>query len=144
MEKPDLRYGDALVVVDVQNDFLPGGRLAVPGGDEVVPVLNVYLAAFAARALPVYATRDWHSVDHCSFRERGGPWPPHCVAGSDGAQFSPRLDLPDYAAIRCRFARSMKHRATRYAGRRRCASLPLPSTAKSLHTTPDPLPTPRK
>lgn len=99
MEKPDLRYGDALVVVDVQNDFLPGGHLAVPGGDEVVPVLIRYVAAFAARALPVYATRDWHTVDHCSFRERGGPWPPHCVAGSDGAQFPPGLDLPGYAVI---------------------------------------------
>jgi nicotinamidase/pyrazinamidase len=86
--------GDALLVVDAQLDFLPGGRLAVPGGDAVVPVLNAYIAAFVRRGLPVFATRDWHPPDHCSFGERGGPWPPHCVAHSDGARFAPLLDLP--------------------------------------------------
>jgi nicotinamidase/pyrazinamidase len=98
-ERVTLRHGDALIVVDVQNDFLPGGRLAVPRGDEVVPALNRYLAAFDARALPVYATRDWHPVNHCSFRARGGPWPPHCIAGSDGAQFAPGLALSAHADI---------------------------------------------
>lgn len=88
------RDGDALIVVDVQNDFLPGGRLAVPDGDAVVPVLNHYLALFAERGLPVFATRDWHTADHCSFREQGGPWPLHCVAGSDGAAFAAGLQLP--------------------------------------------------
>jgi len=86
--------GDALLIVDAQVDFLPGGRLAVPAGDEVVPVLNAYLRAFGRRGLPVFATRDWHPPDHCSFREHGGPWPPHCVAHSDGARFAPLLDLP--------------------------------------------------
>ena len=86
--------GDALLIVDAQIDFLPGGRLAVPAGDEVVPVLNAYLRAFGRRGLPVFATRDWHPPDHCSFREHGGPWPPHCVAHSDGARFAPLLDLP--------------------------------------------------
>jgi nicotinamidase/pyrazinamidase len=98
-ERPALRHGDALIVVDVQNDFLPGGRLAVPEGDKVVPALNRYLAAFVAHALPVYATRDWHPVNHCSFKVQGGPWPPHCIAGSNGAQFPPGLDLPHYATI---------------------------------------------
>lgn len=91
--------GDALVLVDVQCDFLPGGRLAVPHGDEVVPALNRYIAVFRALTLPIVATRDWHPPDHCSFRERGGPWPPHCVAGSDGARFAPLLDLPCEAHI---------------------------------------------
>ena len=86
--------GDALLIVDAQIDFLPGGRLAVSAGDEVVPVLNAYLRAFGRRGLPVFATRDWHPPDHCSFREHGGPWPPHCVAHSDGARFAPLLDLP--------------------------------------------------
>ena len=93
-ERIELQNGDALIVVDVQNDFLPGGSLAVPHGDEVVTGLNRYLAAFAARELPVYATRDWHPPDHCSFRARGGPWPPHCVAETRGAQFAGNLQFP--------------------------------------------------
>ena len=70
--------GDALIVVDVQNDFLPGGALAVPDGDAVIAVLNQWIAAFETAGLPVFFTRDWHPADHCSFRARGGPWPPHC------------------------------------------------------------------
>src|SRR5207253_1700376 len=65
-----LRPGDGLIVVDVQNDFLPGGSLAVAGGDEVVPPLNAYLAAFARAGLPIFATRDWHPPNHRSFRAR--------------------------------------------------------------------------
>lgn len=90
----DLQAGDALLLVDVQNDFLPGGALGVPHGDEIVPVLNRYAAAFYARGLPVFATRDWHPPDHCSFREQGGAWPAHCVAGSKGAEFHPDFHLP--------------------------------------------------
>ncbi|MBI3938058.1 MAG: isochorismatase family protein [Betaproteobacteria bacterium] len=94
-----LGSGDALLVVDVQYDFLPGGRLAVPEGDGVVAPLNRYIAAFTARRLPVYASRDWHPENHCSFRARGGPWPQHCVAGSDGAQFAAGLALPPGAVV---------------------------------------------
>ena len=94
-----IKKGDALIVVDVQNDFLPGGSLAVPEGDRVVPVLNRYLDTFAARALPIYATRDWHPGNHCSFKAQGGPWPPHCVAGSPGASFAPGLKLPAQTTI---------------------------------------------
>jgi nicotinamidase/pyrazinamidase len=86
--------GDALIVVDVQDDFLPGGRLPVPAGDEVVPALNRWLAAFSTAKLPVFATRDWHPPGHCSFRERGGPWPAHCVVGTPGARFAAGLELP--------------------------------------------------
>jgi len=91
--------GDALIVVDVQNDFLPGGSLAVPGGDEVVPELNHYIAAFQAKRLPIFATRDWHPPNHCSFKAYGGPWPPHCVAGTRGAAFAPGLKLPASTAV---------------------------------------------
>jgi nicotinamidase/pyrazinamidase len=91
--------GDALLIVDVQNDFLPGGNLAVSHGDEVVPILNRYLQIFVEHRLPVYATRDWHPQKHCSFREQGGPWPPHCVANSLGAQFAAMLRLPPAAVI---------------------------------------------
>jgi nicotinamidase/pyrazinamidase len=93
-ESIELQYGDALIVVDVQNDFLPGGSLAVPDGDAVVPLLNRYLAEFSVRELPVYATRDWHPANHCSFKAQGGPWPPHCVAESPGAQFAALLRFP--------------------------------------------------
>jgi len=86
--------GDALVLVDVQNDFLPGGALAVVEGNQVVPPLNRCVTLFTNRGLPVYATRDWHPPDHCSFVAQGGPWPPHCVAGSHGAAFAPSLHLP--------------------------------------------------
>lgn len=95
----DLKAGDALVVVDVQQDFLPGGSLAVSGGDQVVPLLNRLIGAFTDRRLPVFATRDWHPPDHCSFRDRGGPWPPHCGAGTPGAAFPPALGLPESAVI---------------------------------------------
>lgn len=91
--------GDALLIVDVQNDFLPGGSLAVPAGEQVVPVLNRALALFKDRALPVYATRDWHPANHCSFLAQGGIWPPHCIAGSEGAAFAPALALPPGAVV---------------------------------------------
>lgn len=94
-----LQAGDALIMVDVQLDFLPGGSLAVPRGDEVVPALNRYIAVFRGLTLPVVATRDWHPPDHCSFKAQGGPWPPHCVAGSAGAHFATLLDLPCEAHI---------------------------------------------
>lgn len=100
-EKASLRpkRGDALVIVDMQNDFLSGGSLAVPRADEIVPTLNRYLQIFAMQELPVYATRDWHPRNHCSFREQGGPWPPHCIAGTHGAQFAASLKLPPATTI---------------------------------------------
>lgn len=94
-----LKTGDALVVVDVQRDFLPGGSLAVPDGDAVVPVLNEYLRRFESAGLPTIATRDWHPSDHCSFVAQGGTWPPHCVQDSPGAQFAEALQLPDDALL---------------------------------------------
>ena len=95
----DLRAGDALVVVDVQNDFLPGGSLPVAHGDEVVEPLNRTIAEFERARLPIVATRDWHPADHVSFRTRGGPWPSHCVPGTHGAEYAPGLALPSSAVI---------------------------------------------
>lgn len=92
-------HGDALVVIDLQNDFLPGGALGVAGGDEVIPVMGQYLRLFHERSLPIFATRDWHPRDHVSFRERGGPWPPHCVADTVGAAFAPGLRLPPATSV---------------------------------------------
>ena len=95
----EIGTGDALVLVDVQNDFLPGGSLAVPKGDEVIPVLNQWIDAFEERGLPIVATRDWHPSDHCSFRAQGGLWPPHCQADTEGAQLAASLRLPDSASL---------------------------------------------
>jgi len=95
----DLQTGDALIIADVQNDFLPGGALGVPRGDEVVPALNRYAAAFDARGLPIFTSRDWHPPDHCSFRERGGIWPVHCVAGTKGAEFHPDFQPTPSATV---------------------------------------------
>jgi len=70
---------DALIIVDVQKDFLPGGALPVPRGDEVVAPLNEYISLFVSVGQPVFATRDWHPENHVSFKENGGLWPKHCV-----------------------------------------------------------------
>jgi nicotinamidase/pyrazinamidase len=97
MTKPEHAFqpGDALVIVDVQNDFCPGGALPIERGDEVVPVLNRWIAAAVARKAPVYASRDWHPVDHISFTQQGGLWPPHCLQDTQGAQFHSDLHMPD-------------------------------------------------
>jgi nicotinamidase/pyrazinamidase len=94
-----LRPGDALIVVDVQVDFCPGGRLPVEHGDEVVPVLNRWMTAAGEAHIPIYATRDWHPLQHPSFTEFGGPWPVHCVQDSPGARFHPDLKLPAAVVI---------------------------------------------
>ena len=80
---------DALLIVDTQVDFCPGGALAVAEGDQVVPVFNRLSPLFAT----VVATRDWHPANHCSFAPQGGPWPPHCVQSRPGAAYHPDLDL---------------------------------------------------
>ncbi len=85
---------DALIVTDIQIDFLPGGALPVPRGDEVVPVLNEYISLFQSAKAKIFATRDWHPPNHMSFKPFGGPWPMHCVQNSEGAKFHPDLKLP--------------------------------------------------
>jgi nicotinamidase/pyrazinamidase len=90
----DLHSQDALLIVDMQRDFCPGGALPVRDGDRLVPILNRWMATFAQAHCPVFASRDWHPPHHVSFRERGGPWPPHCVQGTPGAAFQPGLALP--------------------------------------------------
>ena len=90
---------DALLIVDLQHDFLPGGSLGVPDGDGVLGPINRLITLFGQQGLPVYASRDWHPDDHCSFAARGGPWPAHCVAGTRGAAFSDALHLPPDAIV---------------------------------------------
>ena len=83
----------------MQRDFCPGGALAVRGGDEVVPTLNRMIAACERFGIPTYYSQDWHPPNHISFRARGGPWPPHCVQGTPGAEFHPGLRVPPDANV---------------------------------------------
>ncbi len=89
----------ALVVVDLQNDFLPGGALGVFEGDQVIPVLNRYIQLALAAGLPIYASRDWHPKVTKHFKEYGGIWPPHCIQGTRSAEFHPDLRLSKDAIV---------------------------------------------
>jgi nicotinamidase/pyrazinamidase len=91
--------GDGLLLVDVQIDFCPGGALPITDGDRVVPILNEWIQAAEAKRVPVYASRDYHPLNHISFAEQGGQWPHHCIQDSAGAKFHPALRLPDSAVI---------------------------------------------
>lgn len=90
---------DALLITDVQNDFLPGGALPVPNGDEVVSILNEFSKRFARAGAYVFASKDWHPPNHCSFKKQGGLWPAHCVQETEGAKFSPLLKLPEGTVV---------------------------------------------
>ncbi len=98
MKRPidlNLTSKDALLVTDMQNDFLPGGALPIKEGDQLIPVINEYIKIFKSSKARIIASRDWHPPNHISFIQQGGPWPPHCVQGSEGAQFHTSLKLPD-------------------------------------------------
>lgn len=90
---------DALVIVDAQNDFCPGGALAVADGDKVVVPLNRYIDLFTKQQLPIFATRDWHPEKTSHFKNYGGPWPAHCVQQTKGAEFHPALNLGVHAVV---------------------------------------------
>ena len=88
-----------LVVMDVQNDFSEGGILPVKEADKVIEVLNQYVPHFQGIGAPIFAVRDWHPKNHVSFKERGGPWPPHCLQGTKGADLNSDLRLPYGATV---------------------------------------------
>jgi nicotinamidase/pyrazinamidase len=94
-----MQVKDALLIVDPQIDFCPGGALAVAEGDRIIPVLNGYIEKFRQAGAPIFATRDWHPEKTSHFNTGGGPWPPHCVQGTRGAQFHPELKLPSEVVI---------------------------------------------
>lgn len=87
------KKSDALLIVDVQNDFCPGGALPIEQGGAVVPILNEWIDAAVKTGIPIYASRDWHPAAHLSFTPEGGIWPPHCVQDTEGAAFHPDLSL---------------------------------------------------
>ena len=94
-----MEINKALLIVDVQNDFCPGGALGVQNGDRVVPVLNRYIEKFAQAGMPIFLTRDWHPPRTSHFNTAGGVWPPHCVQGSKGAEFHPDLKISNKAVV---------------------------------------------
>jgi len=89
----------ALLIEDPQNDFYPGGTLAVPEADQIIPVLNQYTRLFSEKKLPILVSRDWHPEDSIDFKALGGLWPPHCVQNTEGAAFYPDLKIPGEAII---------------------------------------------
>jgi nicotinamidase/pyrazinamidase len=89
----------ALILVDIQKDFCPGGALAVAEGSQVVSPSNELIRLFERKSWPIFMTRDWHPEDHCSFRENGGLWPAHCIEGTDGARFHEGIILTPFAVI---------------------------------------------
>lgn len=94
-----LQPGDALLIVDLQNDFLPGGSLAVADGDKIIPVINQWIEAAQKIGIPIIASRDWHPSNHISFKAQGGPWPPHCIQNTKGAEFHPSVKFPKETII---------------------------------------------
>jgi nicotinamidase/pyrazinamidase len=94
-----MEINKALLIVDVQNDFCPGGALGVQDGDRVVPVLNRYIEKFAHAGMPIFLTRDWHPPRTSHFNTAGGVWPPHCVQGSEGAEFHADLKISNEAVV---------------------------------------------
>lgn len=85
---------DALIVVDMQNDFMPDGVLPVKDADKIIPTINRYIDIFEKKGNPVFFTRDWHPENHISFKDYGGIWPAHCVQNTKGAQFHQDLKIP--------------------------------------------------
>lgn len=90
---------DALIIIDVQNDFLPGGNLAVSDGHKIIPPLNSIIKLFESKQLPIFFSRDWHPENHCSFQTQHGLWPTHCVQNTWGAEFPATLYVPNSAKI---------------------------------------------
>ena len=89
----------ALLVVDFQNDFCPGGSLAVPAGNEIIPQVNGYIQYCVRKGWPLFFSRDWHPAQSAHFQDFGGIWPVHCVQDTAGAQFHPQLQIPANAVI---------------------------------------------
>ncbi len=90
---------DAVIAVDLQKDFCPGGSLAVAEAPRVIEVMNRWIDAAVDADAAVVLSRDWHPPGHCSFRQQGGPWPVHCLKGTAGAEFHDKVHVPDRAII---------------------------------------------
>ena len=94
-----MKLKNALLIVDVQNDFCPGGALGIKDGDKIIPVINKYIKFFASKKLLIFASRDWHPKKTAHFKKFGGVWPEHCIQDTKGATFHPKLKLPKEAIL---------------------------------------------
>ncbi len=94
-----LDSSDTLLIVDMQNDFIAGGSMAVAGSETLIDLVNSYIQVFKNKKRPIFASRDFHPANHISFISNGGQWPPHCVADTPGANFHPSLQLPEDTII---------------------------------------------
>jgi nicotinamidase/pyrazinamidase len=124
----------ALLVVDVQNDFCPGGALPVPDGHRVVTALNLHIARAVEQGMPVYASRDWHPPVTTHFAPYGGTWPVHCVRGTPGAEFHPQLRLPEAAAVVTKGESPDSHGYSAFEGRT-AEGVPLPEELRQRGIT---------
>ncbi len=107
---------DALILVDVQRDFCPGGSLPIANGNEIVPVLNRWIETARLAGIPIFASRDWHPPEHMSFVAQGGPWPEHCVRDTPGARFHPDLDLNNNVVIISKACKTKKDAYSAFDG----------------------------
>lgn len=97
--RTNLSKNDALMIVDVQNDFCPGGALPIHEGDRIISVINDWIQEATTHNIPVIASRDWHPRNHISFIQEGGKWPPHCLQDTHGAMFHQKLKLPSSVVV---------------------------------------------
>lgn len=127
-----LQLGDALLIVDLQYDFLPGGSLAVPDGDKIIPIINKWVEAAERQQIPVIFSRDWHPKNHISFKERGGPWPVHCVQNTTGAELHADIKVPQNAVIVDKAFDPDKDAYSAMQGVTDTDKIPLPDLLKKL------------
>lgn len=130
--KNKLQAGDALLIVDLQNDFLPGGSLAVTDGDKIIPIVNIWIKAAQEAGIPIIASRDWHPVNHISFKTQGGPWPSHCVQNTKGAEFNSEVQLPKETIIVDKAFTADKDAYSAMEGVTDAEGTPLPELLKKL------------
>lgn len=131
--KSKFRPGDVLLIVDIQYDFLPGGSLAVPDGDKILPIINQWIDAAKKAGIPIIFSRDWHPPHHVSFKERGGPWPVHCVQNSTGAKFHRDLNIPKDAIIVNKAYELDKDAYSAFEGVTVNDNVPLPEKLRQLN-----------
>ncbi|MDD5154950.1 MAG: bifunctional nicotinamidase/pyrazinamidase [Candidatus Omnitrophica bacterium] len=94
-----MKLKKALLIVDIQNDFCPGGALGISGGDKIITAINKYIGRFSKNKLPIFISRDWHPKKTAHFKKFGGVWPVHCIENTRGAAFHPKLKIPKEAII---------------------------------------------
>lgn len=94
-----MKINRALLVVDMQNDFCPGGALGIPQADRIIPAVNRYMRSFARKKLVVFVSRDWHPVRTSHFKDFGGIWPAHCIQNTSGSDFCPGIKIPKGAVF---------------------------------------------